>query len=341
MKDYYVFKFGDVKKRSELAIFDLDYTLIKPKKYKFPKNKDDWMFLHDNIQIKLKQVSITHNIMIITNQSRIKDDKSLDDFKYKLNNIQKELDVPLTVCISVADNKYRKPCIGFKEVAFSEYKPKKCYYVGDAAGRPNDFADTDYKFALNLKIDFYVPEEYFLNEPTPILKINGFNPLTFKFNSDSDIKFIEDPKMVVIMGRPATGKTTFYKNYLAEYDLFSLDKYKSSSKLMKELEIALYNKKNVIIEGLLPTKIKRLFYFNIAKAHKYKCQLVHINHEMDFCMHLNKYRMLTHNIKPINIIVYRKFNKDYAEPSKNEGWDNILTIKPILDVEQDFYQYLY
>lgn len=42
-------------------------------------------------------------------------------------------------------------------------------YVGDAAGRPKcgtrkkDFSDTDFKFALNLGINFYTPERFFLN----------------------------------------------------------------------------------------------------------------------------------------------------------------------------------
>ena len=32
------------------------------------------------------------------------------------------------------------------------------YYIGDAAGRPNDHASTDRKFALNVGVQFYTPE---------------------------------------------------------------------------------------------------------------------------------------------------------------------------------------
>jgi bifunctional polynucleotide phosphatase/kinase len=35
---------------------------------------------------------------------------------------------------------------------------KDSYFVGDAAGRADDFASTDRKFALNFGIQFYTPE---------------------------------------------------------------------------------------------------------------------------------------------------------------------------------------
>ncbi len=35
---------------------------------------------------------------------------------------------------------------------------KNSYFVGDAAGRADDFASTDRKFALNVGIQFYTPE---------------------------------------------------------------------------------------------------------------------------------------------------------------------------------------
>ncbi len=53
---------------------------------------------------------------------------------------------------------------------------KSCCYVGDAAGRPKnwepgkprDFSCSDRKFAANIGIQFYTPEEYFLGgKPGP------------------------------------------------------------------------------------------------------------------------------------------------------------------------------
>jgi bifunctional polynucleotide phosphatase/kinase len=51
--------------------------------------------------------------------------------------------------------------VSLSEAFWSYPRPqdkKDSYLVGDAAGRPDDFASTDRKFALNVGIQFYTPE---------------------------------------------------------------------------------------------------------------------------------------------------------------------------------------
>ena len=48
----------------------------------------------------------------------------------------------------------------------------------DAAGRkgpPKDFTDSDLKFALNLGLPFFTPEQLFLDKKEKI-EVTGFNP---------------------------------------------------------------------------------------------------------------------------------------------------------------------
>ena len=44
------------------------------------------------------------------------------------------------------------------EVLILVQDKKDSYFVGDAAGRADDFASTDRKFALNVGIQFFTPE---------------------------------------------------------------------------------------------------------------------------------------------------------------------------------------
>ena len=63
--------------------------------------------------------------------------------------------------MSTADDKYRKPNIGMWETLSKMIDIKSAFYIGDAAGRKGDFSDSDLKFAENIEIQFYVPEEIF------------------------------------------------------------------------------------------------------------------------------------------------------------------------------------
>ena len=42
------------------------------------------------------------------------------------------------------------------------------FYVGDAAGRPNDHSDCDRALALNAGVRFHTPEAFFLGESTTV-----------------------------------------------------------------------------------------------------------------------------------------------------------------------------
>lgn len=44
----------------------------------------------------------------------------------------------------------------------------KSFFVGDAAGRKNDFSDSDRKFARTLNLQFFTPEEFFIDQPLKI-----------------------------------------------------------------------------------------------------------------------------------------------------------------------------
>ena len=162
--------------KKNVAAFDIDWTIIKPKSgNKFSKTKDDWMYLYKNVKNKIIKLSEKYNIVLFTNQSRLNDNILL-----KFENMIKDLDIDISIYISKKKDIFRKPMTGMWD-KFIELNGKvnidKSFYCGDAAGRKKDFAASDFMFAHNIGLNFYTPEEFFLN------KKELYTPSVIKYNN--------------------------------------------------------------------------------------------------------------------------------------------------------------
>ena len=137
-----------------------------------------------------------NKIVFFTNQRVI--EEGLTDVKIvtkKIDNIIDAVGIPVQVFISTGFDHYRKPspemwkymadnCNGGVSIDLS-----KSLFVGDAAGRPKnwksnttrkDFSCGDRKFALNVGIEFYTPEEFFSGEkPYGDFEWRSMNPKEF------------------------------------------------------------------------------------------------------------------------------------------------------------------
>ena len=112
-----------------------------------------------------------YTIVIFTNQ------KSTTEKKKNLSTLKliraiELLNIPIILCVAFGDNEYRKPCIGMWQKASQLLAPidkTNSFFCGDAAGRlasqkvngKKDFSDSDKKFAENIGLPFYVPEQIF------------------------------------------------------------------------------------------------------------------------------------------------------------------------------------
>lgn len=170
-----------------IASFDLDGTLVHTKSgSKFARTAQDWRWFNSTTVKKLQSLEIP--IVIFTNQGGVvatKTSKSYNNFQNRVELILKELgnqgiDVrniwiyasPKKPASYKGNNveqfdKMRKPNIGMfeqfqKDFGNDEVNLEESYFIGDAAGRKNDFSDSDFKFAQNCKLQFKTPEEYFI-----------------------------------------------------------------------------------------------------------------------------------------------------------------------------------
>ena len=151
---------------NKIAAFDLDYTLISTASgRRFPKDKDDWKLMYLSSQEKLKTLCKNgYSIIIFTNQKNLEKRMGLENFRERCENIQKELDVPMTFYISSGSEDYfRKPFIGMFEYHNKSHPVllESSFYVGDAWCKKKCFSDSDLCFARNCGLTFYKAKEYF------------------------------------------------------------------------------------------------------------------------------------------------------------------------------------
>lgn len=223
-----VYTSHECKPSNKIAAYDMDGTLIKTKSGKvFPTNIDDWKLAYGTVVSTIKSKhSDGYKIVIFTNQAGVTSGKTkMADIKKKIENIINTLGVPIMAFIATGDNCFRKPLTGMWQ-ALCEHKNddvpidiSQSYFVGDAAGRPEnkmmkkkkDHSSADRFFAMNVGLDFFTPEEHFLKASKqswtkPEFDIKDFLSRTVQLiNNPNTMTTSTDLELIVMIGAPGTG----------------------------------------------------------------------------------------------------------------------------------------
>ncbi|KAG2453127.1 hypothetical protein HYH02_002455 [Chlamydomonas schloesseri] len=165
-------EYGDAQPGDKIAAFDLDGTLVNTKSgATFAKDDLDWKWYNKSAPEKIQAYADEgYKIVVFTNQGTIKSavkGKAAEKILARIDSIMEELGVPVQVFACTMDDHYRKPERGMWDFFVSRFNGgvapdhAKSFFVGDAAGRTADFADTDKGFAENVGIGFRTPEEEF------------------------------------------------------------------------------------------------------------------------------------------------------------------------------------
>lgn len=338
----------------QIAGFDLDSTIIKTKSgKKFPINNSDWEFLFENVPKIIHNYSKKYLVAIFTNQKKLSKDKNkIPEFIDKLNIIINQLKINnIIVFIAISDDWYRKPMTGMWNSLLNICSPdlNNSFYCGDAAGRPNDFAISDFYFAHNIGLKFYLPE--YLFEKTNSNIINNDKKLLYKkykfeftdyttiINKINEL-IQKQPVLIIMIGRPASGKS-YFSSKLTDITVINQDILKTFSKCIQETKKAFEKNKSIIIDNTNFKKITRNEYMIIVPNNYLKiCIWLNIP-EFD-SQQLNYTRAQITQSSPINIIAYRTYNKYFNEPTKEEGYDNIFEIKELnkdINLIKEFHYY--
>jgi bifunctional polynucleotide phosphatase/kinase len=342
------------KPSEKVLSFDLDDTLICPKgNSAFSKNQEDWQFLfgQEKMREKIgKYITDGYCIVIFSNQGGIRKGK-VDEKEWlrKIDNIQSSLNVPMLVMASLESDFYRKPSIGMWKVLCQEYigevviDKNLSLYIGDAAGRSQnlkgkkDHSDSDYKFALNIGINFQVPEIFFNSSVVKASfysKKLEFNPKELEKNESLELENIinvknENQEMIILVGPPGSGKSTLTLSYLKNHVRVNNDILKSAIKCQKLAEDSLKGGKSVVIDNTNPSECTRRIFINIATKLGIPVRCFYFKIPKALCFHLNNLRSINekNNIsKHVPSVVIYTWYKKIEEPTLIEGFKEIIEI---------------
>lgn len=333
--------------------FDLDSTLIVTASGKtFATSRDDWALFDSAVADVLRKLHRDgYALVIFSNQSGI-GGKFYDEAKArmicgKIDDVIASIGVPMHAFVATADDRFRKPATALWDLFVAQFNAgiepnlADCHYVGDAAGRPagwragakKDFACSDRKFAHNAGLTFHTPEALFLGIPEASkFSWDGLDPRTLLARAgagevcDGGVESIVRKgvlELVIFVGSPASGKSTFAKTYFvpAGYAWANRDMLKTVPKVQKAVRDALSAGQSVVLDNTSPKAATRAEYIAIARQFGARVRCFRFVADRELCSFLNMYRerLTKGEHKHVPRIAFNTFHSQLEEPTVGEG----------------------
>ena len=305
----------DIIDNRTVYAFDLDHTLIKPRASIHPKDENDWVWIPG---AKEKLIALRDQALVIfTNQAT-----AGLTVERKMQHIFADLGFGILTFIAT-DIEYRKPSPKMFEKYKYEYAPaiETGFFIGDAAGREGDHDDTDLKFALNCGLEFITNTDWLASTRTYIAPAiyRGWEQLQQLRVDPGYYKFEEsDNEMVLLVGPPACGKTSFAKMYYPSYAVINQDTVNKGKpgtraqclKLARLLSIC--HPRRVIVDSTT-ADAKRDEFITIARENNMRVKIYHFAYPLEFCKYLNGLRAYMGG-KSVPAIAYNVYKKNMILP---------------------------
>ena len=133
------------------------------------------------------------------------------------------------------------------------------------------------------------------------------------------------PEMIIFIGIPASGKSTFYeKNFATTHTRISLDILKTRFRENKMLLEAVDSGKSCVIDNTNVSVHERKKYIDIAKEHGYKIIGYYFRSAIDECRIRNAQRT---GKKRVPEVALRSRAALLQQPSYAEGFNELFYVK--------------
>lgn len=349
-------------KSEKVYAFDLDSTLIQTRTGKIHSIAPDDYQWGTGVLTKLKELSDTGAVIVVfSNQSGISSKGNKLKMLYtKIINLLRELQVEsietkrIVFFLAAKYDWNRKPSPSMWNLFVNKFNsgvvPKDTLFVGDAAGRPNDFSCSDRKFARNCGIKFFTPEQFFLNQEKEDFEWGGYDPqgilkeelrrgairlennFTF-FSSFPGVlpmfKPADTTEMIICVGFPGAGKSTWFEASGCKqkgYTYINQDTLGTPGKCKKVCLESLTEGKSVYVDNTNLSTNTRKQYIDMSKKTKIPVRCVWFNSPIELCKHLNKFRSYLKKTTTVPHVAYNNAAKSFVQPTIDEGFKEIITV---------------
>lgn len=356
-----IYKPTGLNSSSLIAGFSLLNTIVKIKDTPLHQK---WELAFQDISKNFKKLIKEGHIIVIMTDNILTPELTINVFKKKITQLVREIGVSVFVIMALNNGLMKKPAPGLwleyrKRMKTSEINTKMSFFVGNLAGRVKNWADgmpadrsgADRYFAHNIGLTFATPEEYFLNWPIAKYKNPLFDPrvlLSMHDFNEYDSVICKTQEIVVLVGPPDSGKSYIcnYRLVPSGYIRLSIKNTLIANKrVLEKLGTYVNQGKSVAIDGMNHTKELREVYVEVARKHKTPIICIKMICSKSQLSHNGRFRELTQPIVMESDSARKEraqhFKDTYEEPSRGEGFDEVLKLnfRPVFFDE--FLDHLY
>jgi bifunctional polynucleotide phosphatase/kinase len=323
------------KSSSKIIIFDLKSLLFQTKsRQNYPNDFNDWELKNESSHAQLKSFLMEgFRLVVFTNDKHFSREGE-KCYEFLLSYLK----LPLLLLISKEDDTFAIPCTEMWEFFKSHlndqvsinYSESKLILSPEVSKTENY-----YKFALNIGFSIVSPDFSLDNFPSnPRLTYSNKDikrrGSVFKNEETQSSISMENQEVIVFVGPPGAGKSTFWKNHLSQYTWINCDKMRTKRKCLENLEKSLRSKKSCVIDNQNSTAALRLEYLTVALKYSVNVRCFVFLPHRDFALHLDKLRKINkarkHLSGYVGQVAVKKFYRDFEYPTLEEGFQEIKEI---------------
>lgn len=305
---FHKMKYDDIRSIQKIAILPVIGTLIKSRdSYEnYIYHEHDWIWIKQSIPETLVELSKNHTLVLIMNQN--------ESYIYScFQQLCELLNIPL-IGILPHEEKDFLPNISLfsflfpkNDSLFINWKESKCL---EAISGSSKWMNQSLVYPLSQYYDMIIENSDYIFPFDAIIKIDG--------NFENKKK----KEVVIMVGMPGSGKSSFCKYNLPNYYLVCGDTFRTQEKMLQEGEKRI-KQGSIIFDGTNGTIQKRQRYITFAKKHNCKVKCVYLKKNVNKAyQQIRKRKLEGGNYIPLSVL--ENYEKQLEEPTLHEEFDLLI-----------------